>query len=583
MKNTFKKVVSVVLLVAFIVSLTVFVAVADSTDLDATVTLITDVDPSKDKLSISVTPEKSDKWVTVVITDENGSPLEVLQQAATSENSIQFSLVGVTPAQIITVKISVAPSNKTKIITAEYFTNAQQQKAIADIMDPTLQITEDIAKYISLDLSGDIQIINKVGDDPTEIPVGVLYLKQLLREEYEGQSNIDVEQFVASLNSKIEAAILSSKDKNIISSYMEREKVSLGISSLDEYGWYSKEFSSEAKDLVLEKIAEGTYDSAEKFVRSFKGQAFLQKLSTQYSSKIIDFLEKNAKNQFNGDAALVLNLSGYNSLEDFQKSYFETLITGIRHNSISDFKKDFDDKLTTASEYVEDSGSGDSGSGSGTGGGSGFGGGAGSLGTITGSTDTNGNVVLPSNPNDSEKGNFKDIDLAPWANEAIKTLAQAGVVHGIDGENFDPLGIVTKEQFVQIVVGAFDVKHNGNSVNFTDVPAAQWYSNAIEVAAVNGIIFGINDSQFGLGSQITRQDMAAIIYRIAVKQNIKLEKVTTEVPADIETVPEYAREAVTALYQAGIIYGVGDGRFAPNDIATRAQAAKIIYELRRLK
>ena len=164
----------------------------------------------------------------------------------------------------------------------------------------------------------------------------------------------------------------------------------------------------------------------------------------------------------------------------------------------------------------------------------------------------------------------------------IDALYEKGVINGVDGENFNPEGIVTKEQFVKIIAGTFDIKSSGETKSFSDVPAGQWYTEFINAAVENGIVNGVSDTDFGLGTNISRQDMAVIVYRVATKFGITLPEVRSDKPADIDGVADYAKDAVAALYQAGIINGVGDGKFAPSDIATRAQAAKIIYELWRM-
>ena len=575
MKNTFKKVVSVICLTAFILSLSVFAVVAEQ-DIDATVTLLTYADSTQDTLNVSVTPDETDAWVTVVVTYENGKPLGISQQAASTTNDFSFSLSGV-ENQNIKVKISLAPSNVKKEITRTYCKEEIKQEAIQNVIDPILPITEEVIDPIMrdedgnivLDLGGDISLIN----DTERVTDGIKYLKDLLAAEFGEQDSVDVGTFVDFINDNIEISIFNSKNVNAIKTYTERENDSLGLDSTNEYGWYETlaDVSS-----IYNKIIEKSYPTATDFVDEFKRQSFLQTLSTKHASNIISFLDDYADTQSDEFGALELDLLGYDALEDFQKTYFASVIAGIRHSSLQDLREDFEEKLETAETYTEggnstESDSTDSSDNSN------------SLGTITGGNfGGNGGNITPATPVPSNPVSFKDITTVPWANEAITSLAQAGVIHGVDGENFDPNGIVTKEQFVQIIVGAFGLKHNGNSVAFTDVPSSQWYSKSIEIAAVNGIVFGVNDTQFGLGTQITRQDMAAIIYRISKSQNITLTQITTEVPSDIELVPEYAREAVISLYQAGIIYGVGDGRFAPNDIATRAQAAKIIYELRRL-
>ena len=86
---------------------------------------------------------------------------------------------------------------------------------------------------------------------------------------------------------------------------------------------------------------------------------------------------------------------------------------------------------------------------------------------------------------------------------------------------------------------------------------------------------GRNAKIFGIGDNVTRQDMAVIIFRAA---QLKASEKTADF-SDFEKISDYAKEAVGALCSAGIINGTGDNCFSPLETVTRAQAAKIAYEL----
>lgn len=560
-------------------STVIFGVSAQASEIDAAVNLITHADATQDKIDITVNPDDGDSWITVTITDEEGNPIELIQKQVGATNNIVFSLYGVVTGVELNVKIATAPSGKCKEYKKIYYTFAQQQQAIDDLMDPTLEITQEIADVISLELDGDFALLNDAG---------TLFLKEQLSTQFAGQDTIEVQTFIDALNEKISLGILSGKDAGIIKSYMENNKTELGIDSLTEYTWYSALGDSgsenERMTKIVSKLATKTYPTMSDFVDAFKAENFLEKMSTEHSSAIVNFLSIHAQNQSNEGSPVNLDWTAYTALQPGQQEYFASIIAGIRYDNLTLFEADFASKLVTAGEFVEEQ---DPAPGTEPGAttpstpiGTVTGGFNGSVGGGTGGVI--GGIALPPTTTPGSSGTFKDLSNVSWATEAIDALYKKGVINGVDGENFDPEGIVTKEQFVKIIAGTFDIKASGEVKAFSDVPAGEWYTEFINAAVENGIVNGVSETDFGLGTNISRQDMAVIVYRVANKYGIKLSAIRDDVPADLDGVADYAKEAVSALYQAGIINGVGEGKFAPSNIATRAQAAKIIYELWRM-
>lgn len=180
--------------------------------------------------------------------------------------------------------------------------------------------------------------------------------------------------------------------------------------------------------------------------------------------------------------------------------------------------------------------------------------------------------VKPEQPSDT-KVTFDDINEATWAKEYIEKLAAAGYVNGKDGKNFRPNDYITREEFVKILVFALGLKADASETTFNDVPANAWYAGYVNVAYKNGIVNGNGAGGFGTGGNITRQDLATMVYRASkMKSNVPASKF-----ADDGEIAEYAKEAVYTLNSAGVLNGKGDNKFAPKALATRAEASKIIY------
>ena len=108
-----------------------------------------------------------------------------------------------------------------------------------------------------------------------------------------------------------------------------------------------------------------------------------------------------------------------------------------------------------------------------------------------------------------------------------------------------------------------------------------WYYEAVAKAYSAGIITGESDTVFGTGKNITRQDMAVMLYRTSKYINSGISDVEDYLEfLDDSLISDYAKTAVYTFKDAGIINGVSKTEFAPQNNATRAQAAKMIYGLK---
>ena len=175
---------------------------------------------------------------------------------------------------------------------------------------------------------------------------------------------------------------------------------------------------------------------------------------------------------------------------------------------------------------------------------------------------------------------FNDLSGFEWADPAILILAEKGVIAGYGNGLFAPSKLVNREEFIKMAVLAANVFNPDAECEFEDVDKNQWYYRYIASGVEQGIINGVRNDQFGTGYNITRQDMAVIVYRLAEKKWIDISEKRAYVGFDDENlIAEYAKESVSKMYSANIINGVGDNLFAPTEKATRAQAAKILYDV----
>ncbi len=174
------------------------------------------------------------------------------------------------------------------------------------------------------------------------------------------------------------------------------------------------------------------------------------------------------------------------------------------------------------------------------------------------------------------KATFPDT-LGHWAEKAINYLSEKEVLSGYEDGLFYPETIVTREQFVKMLVLAFDLPLTSAEAEFSDVDSDRWSASYINRAKASGIITGNPQGEFEPQREITRQEICVMTGRCLEFKKITLSK-AENVFSDSNEVSEYAEKYVSSFFKMGIVNGVGENRFAPKDSSTRAMAAKIIYE-----
>ena len=176
---------------------------------------------------------------------------------------------------------------------------------------------------------------------------------------------------------------------------------------------------------------------------------------------------------------------------------------------------------------------------------------------------------------------FTDVPESRWSYPYIRQLYDAGVVSGMTATTFAPAENMTRAQFVTMLAGLQGADVSAyRTGKFTDVPADAWYAPYVSWAAENGVVHGVSDTAFAPDADISRQDMAVMVYRYAERFGIRL---GTDVPpvtfADAGDIAAYALPAVQALQRAGVISGMPDGSFRPRERMTREQACVVLSAL----
>ena len=136
-----------------------------------------------------------------------------------------------------------------------------------------------------------------------------------------------------------------------------------------------------------------------------------------------------------------------------------------------------------------------------------------------------------------------------------------------------------KRQIVTILYRMENTPNARTAGTFTDVAGGQWYTDAVEWAAAHNIVNGYGNGKFGPNDPVTREQLAAILYRYAQYKNRDVsvgEDTNILSYNDAFSVSEYAIPAIQWACGAGLINGA-DGNLMPADHATRAQVAAIIH------
>ena len=187
--------------------------------------------------------------------------------------------------------------------------------------------------------------------------------------------------------------------------------------------------------------------------------------------------------------------------------------------------------------------------------------------------DTGIDIEQPEN-NEVEKPAFNDLSKEHWAYSELMYMADSKIMNGTGDGNIEPGRTIRREEFIKMLVAALGLKLEDGKTAFTDVAENAWYAPYIAAAKKAGILNGYEDGRAGIGEEITREDMAVIIFRAAeIAQSG-----ASDIFADDNTISGYAKNAVYTLKDLGVINGMGDGTFAPKEFATRAETACMLYK-----
>ncbi|OKP79140.1 hypothetical protein A3842_13125 [Paenibacillus sp. P3E] len=172
---------------------------------------------------------------------------------------------------------------------------------------------------------------------------------------------------------------------------------------------------------------------------------------------------------------------------------------------------------------------------------------------------------------------FGDI-TGHWAKSSIDLLASKLIITGTSATTFQPSQMVSRAEFAALITRSLGLATMSSGATFSDVGANTWYTDAVKTAAAAGLITGYTDGSFKPNSPITRQEMATILSK-AMKytaKSLNADPAALAKFSDASGLPAWSRAAVAEIAAEGIIQGRPDGSFAPQVLATRAEAATML-------
>ncbi len=192
--------------------------------------------------------------------------------------------------------------------------------------------------------------------------------------------------------------------------------------------------------------------------------------------------------------------------------------------------------------------------------------------TFTETADNTENVET-NDEKDCPSSTFVDLQQNAWYHQAVDFVLENGLMNGYNSTEFAPNNNISRAQLAQILYNKEGRPAiNSNNV-FTDVPENEWYADAVNWAASKGIVNGYGNGIFAPNDNITREQLAVMLWQYAQKPNYNNKELSFH---DVQQISDYASDALYWAVENGILNGYEDSTLRPNGLATRAQAAQML-------
>ena len=174
---------------------------------------------------------------------------------------------------------------------------------------------------------------------------------------------------------------------------------------------------------------------------------------------------------------------------------------------------------------------------------------------------------------------FDDVTENDWFFDVVNEAYERGLMNGMSEGEFAPTLEVTRGMFVTVLYRIAGEPAVSEAAAFDDVTADEYYANAIAWATANGITNGMSETEFMPERSISREQMATILYRYAESAGVDVSVGGALSFSDADSISDYAVSAIEWACAAGLMNGYPEGTFAPQNTATRAEAAAVLVRM----
>jgi len=178
-------------------------------------------------------------------------------------------------------------------------------------------------------------------------------------------------------------------------------------------------------------------------------------------------------------------------------------------------------------------------------------------------------------PNVNNNLPFTDVGTTAWYYDAVSFAYKNKLFSGTSATTFEPNTTMSRAMMAQVLYN-LSSKPATNKAQFSDVADGDWFAEAVAWASEKKIVNGYGNGHFGPSDNITREQMATMLYNYCIAMDIEFTVVRGSGSfADAGNISDWAAKAVDAMYKAGILNGKGNNAFDPKGTATRAEVAQL--------
>lgn len=174
------------------------------------------------------------------------------------------------------------------------------------------------------------------------------------------------------------------------------------------------------------------------------------------------------------------------------------------------------------------------------------------------------------------KTTFNDVSANDWFASAVDYVTGKGMMNGTADNTFSPKANTTRGMVVTVLY-RLENQPSTSAASFTDVASGAYYANAVAWANANGIVSGYGSGKFGPNDKVTREQLAAILYRYAQYKKYDVSGANSlDGYTDVQSVSSYAVPALQWANAAGVVTGKSGSKLDPKGNATRAEVAAML-------